>query len=859
MIRSWQEAFEPYPLPEWLRSFAQDPKQALDDLLWNKVFWGHLQGAAPEDLLTDWTIRLENEGGFQDQLDEVLCQWVQAHWGHHDQARPRLVAETWSRLADIVRSTGVCNRAAKALLDRFPERNEFLGSLYLGPSCDPLWHFLLTVAEAQALATDPGVSTSLTAFWWRICGLPPVVPIHHGPVGLIGLRRRVLDKDQDSGGFREEVARGLVKLAMALERRIHPRELSKKRAREIFLSVGRLQLAAYPFPERWLDLLQQELPFVPRVTRLWLGELVPSLPSAPSAPSARKTNPRSFPEAWPQKREQTLDHLAKQTRRGTELADELLAEQRRWAELHGETGALTRTLCQFARASVWSRPDRAARWAREAMVWEPWNDFVWSTLIRARSFSEGAWAALPMAREALERFPENPYIRSAAAAILTELGHLDQAEALGREIIEVFPRHSMGWTGLATTLGKAERHNEAEALLAEGLTHFPQDLHLRTRLGVVLRRLGRAADAEEIYRDLLAHHGDSEFALSGLGAALREQGALADAEAMYARAIEKFPGNPYAWGGMAKVLAEAGRREEAIEQYRQTTRKFPKFLDGWLSFSEVVCRDPTESELCPEIRSHTEQLQWELRPPLSEIETRLASSWRSQSGEARFLRRWARRTEAQKASGSATELRHRAESLLATAIAGEPDDPSILTQQGLLLLESGQIEESRNLLALKSNRFFAAPTLLAAFARASREEAHARHRRLDEPGAIESLLEPSERLKGLGSVYEPLVHLQEGRAFLALSDGHSRLQGAGRSFDRLNRWAQAKINDPQAIDFEKWWANQIRAAVFPELEGRKDFGGDDVLAIDQQLLDTGFHVDGLEEDFSYRMSWASAS
>ncbi len=493
------------------------------------------------------------------------------------------------------------------------------------------------------------------------------------------------------------------------------------------------------------------------------------------------------------------------------------------------------------------------------MLWEPWNDFVWSTFIRARSFHEGAWAALPMACEALERFPENAHIRSAAASVLTEMGYLDQAEAVGREIIELFPRHSMGWTGLATTLGKAECFADAEMVLRDGLERFPQDVHLRTRLGVVLRRLGRASEAEQVYRDLLEEKGESEFVLSGLGAALREQGLLDEAESTYERAIDQFPGNPYAWTGLAKVLVQAGDMDRGVEQFRRTTEMFPKFLDAWVPFSDLVCEGPVRHEICPGVRRRTQELKAELQPSLDEVEARLASSWRFQSSEARLLRRWARRVDAKKAAGSAAVLREQAGFLLSRAASKQPDDPSTLTQKGLLLLESGQIEESRKMLALTTSRFVAAPTLLAAFARASREEASSSQRRLEEPGALETLLAPTDRLKGLGSVYEPLVHLQNGRAFLALKDGQQRLEGAARSFDRLNRWIQARVDDPLAIDFEKWWAKQIQANMFFDVQSGVEISQDDVLAVDKQLLDTGFFVDSLEEDFSYRMSWASSS
>jgi hypothetical protein len=45
MIAAWEDIFEPYPVPKWLVSFDQDPKEAVDALLWGRYYFAHLNTA----------------------------------------------------------------------------------------------------------------------------------------------------------------------------------------------------------------------------------------------------------------------------------------------------------------------------------------------------------------------------------------------------------------------------------------------------------------------------------------------------------------------------------------------------------------------------------------------------------------------------------------------------------------------------------------------------------------------------------------------------------------------------------------------------------------------------------------------
>ena len=162
MSSLWEDRFEPEPVPEWLLAFEAAPAKALDSLLGSRYYLGQLNAADPEELLVDWALLLGEEGAFVERLDEALAIWIESSWGLFPQTvSAARLADTWSRVANVVTYVETLPRAAKALRDRFDDREDFLGPLSTGPSRDPLGRYL----QAYLFTVAAGLLLVLCEVW----------------------------------------------------------------------------------------------------------------------------------------------------------------------------------------------------------------------------------------------------------------------------------------------------------------------------------------------------------------------------------------------------------------------------------------------------------------------------------------------------------------------------------------------------------------------------------------------------------------------------------------------------------------------------------------------------------------------
>ena len=268
----WERRFAPQAVPEWLVAFDKAPFQAIDALLGGRFYFGRLNAADPEELLVDWALLLAEEDGFIAQLDDALATWIETTWEVFppDTSAARL-ADSWSRLANVVTYVEDLPRAARALRDRFDDREDYLGPLSIGPSRDPLGRYLMAVAEHQD-------DQSLAPFWWRLCDLPDGVPFYHGPYAIAGLLGLPPLDESQAGAFREQPAHGIVKLAAALQKRVEEQEVQIGRARDEWLWTARRAMARLPFPHRWREVFEDAIRRgMPEECQSWLEIVVPGL------------------------------------------------------------------------------------------------------------------------------------------------------------------------------------------------------------------------------------------------------------------------------------------------------------------------------------------------------------------------------------------------------------------------------------------------------------------------------------------------------------------------------------------------------------------------------------------------------
>lgn len=152
------------------------------------------------------------EGDFLPRLDAALAAWVVRSWGTVPESRTAArLADAWSRLAEVVTYLDKLEATAAILRAGFEEARDYLGPLSPSPARDPLGRYFAAIAEYQP-------DRSLAPFWWRLCDLPDGVPFFHARYAIAGLCGLPAPEDEEAGGFRTEVIRGVVRLAQAFRR-----------------------------------------------------------------------------------------------------------------------------------------------------------------------------------------------------------------------------------------------------------------------------------------------------------------------------------------------------------------------------------------------------------------------------------------------------------------------------------------------------------------------------------------------------------------------------------------------------------------------------------------------------------------
>lgn len=592
-----------------------------------------------------------------------------------------------------------------------------------------------------------------------------------------------------------------------------------------------------------------------------------------------------------------------------EQAKALLREEERYALLYGESRNLGMSLRNFAR-SVWGRrPDLAVKWAEMAVRWEPWDAYSWTTLTQARLRASDTEAALALAWEAAERFPENDVARNGLAELLKEAGRLDEAEAVYRQAVVDFPDDDYARNGLATLLREMGRLKEAEAVYRQTMVAIPTDPVARNGLAEILKETNRLEEAEAVYRQTMQKFPTDAIAPVGLAAVLRLQGPEHWEKAL--RLVEEVlrggRNQAAAWAEKGRLLekmerlmeaADAFERSRSVErasapqvgsvtsQQRETERQkrathevasAGNQASGGREATAIEGMSAPQAGTVAGQRQATERpkdsgpvrYQAELGPlktsddsgnptsgkvPEARPAYRAARLSRSQraawTSEARFLRRWARHGDDPERGRSPLELRRRAESLLDKVLSDQPHDRRAVVEKGLLLLDDGRFDEARELLSESAGRWPGTPVLLAALARVEREQARARSLRLREETKAE-VFEAPDQLRALGAGFEPLIHLQKGRAVLALQDGQLRRELAAKELDKLHQWMRPHL-DPESDSFEAWWSRRLNDQVFLPIPADADIRPDDVDDLSSRMEERAAEIDVLDETYGLK-------
>jgi len=828
--------FQGRRVPGWLREVEAEPEAALQDLLLGRAALGHLNADEPSEVLLDWLDHLGSP--FAAQVDAGLAFWIGRSWGKTTLAlpgaSPAVVARAWMRAADLVAFGPGLERSAQSLRVLFLKEPSFLRALAEGRARDPEGRAWFALARHQA-------DRSLLPEWWSLCSLPPDVPWYHGTYGIQGLRGLPAERPEREGLFAQEVADGLARLADALAWRSGDGWLSPETAQGEFVRVAELTMAAYSGPDRWVSFWRNALRsgLISRdLACSWVEGLFPDRLAAVGhrAPGERRRWVESDPE-WPKQAGAIAAALKQGDWSVLVQARELLAEQRRYAEVTGNGYFAVRSASYFAGAVRRSRPDLALEWADLARQIDPWDAVAWNTrttaLLELGNLNEARVTAL----QAVQRFPDNVVARNGLGEVLKAQGRWAEAEAVFRETVretgDVFAR-----VGLGEVLKAQGRLPEAEAIYRETVRETG-DVFARTGLGEVLKAQGRLSEAEAIFRETVRTFPDNVVARNGLGEALKAQGYLPEAEAVFRETVKTFPDDIVARNSLEGVLKAKGRLGEAEVLQREAQETFrPSAIDR-TTLAPLSERKGTSSV----------SGGMEVREPPSPSITRADVEILLQ--DVYLLRRWGG------AAGAPGALRTEARRALAALIETGPQAPELVGTLGLLEIEEGDLEQALSLLREATRRFPGSARVRYALARAEREVA-TRRGRLD-LAAPEAPVLSWRRLSRLDERLRPLQLLGEARTWLAQTDGAIVAENARSCLTQLGRWiggvkpiADVRPEErklPATTVFLSWWADQVGSRVFGAARPVHPDELEDLGPVEERLKAEPMPLNYLEEDW----------
>ena len=879
-------------VPPWLRRFAVEPDSSLDDLLTGRAALGLLSAAEPDALLVGWLRDIGNTGGFAEAVDETLSDWIARSWGQPllpSAADATITSVAWCRVCEVIAVVPVLIKSADMLRERVLAEPLFLDSLTEGRACDPLGRAYFALAEFQS-------DRRLLDHWWQLVKLPPDQPWYRGAYGVRGLVKLPQDSPVNRGKWNEEPALGLRQLGFHLQRLQQEGFLEERVASDEFLRTARMTMRSLPFADRWQSFWRDaaEDRHMP-LREDWLRKLVPQA----KQPQKRKTRQlRPNPE-WRSSLERIVAKLKAHDYSALSEAEQLLDEQRRYAEATGDVYFVVRTACNFASRIRKADPGRAVQWTELARQFDPWNPHTWNEgtealrsagrsqdavrlVLRAvQRFPDDVFARNGLAealreagkgqeaeqvyRETIERFPDNVVARNGLAEALREAGNLQEAEQVYRETIERFPDNAVARNGLAEALREAGKRREAEQVYRETIERFPDNVVAPCGLAETLRAASRSSEAEQVYRETIRRFPHSVTARCGLALTLHAKGRLVEAEHIYVEVLRKIaPNDPYATSGLADIRQEMQKRSDALVAQPEKTALHGDAAKSaakeQAATAEDRTRETSQDMSTPSqgsARLEPDVIANQVPPSLTDMDVATVLS------DAYLLRRWGSRKLSTQVETHG-QRRVEARELLERLRPWLERNASAAQEAALLQVTAGQWNEAVNLLREAVRRFPRHQRLQYAWARALREQA-AQQQRRHSLEAERELLTPWKRLAKQAPYYRPVSLLGEGRAWLALTDGGTVEDHAREAFGRLGHWVlrhlesktgelevEAAKEEHAETTFTRWWAGEVSRWLFNDAPPHSADELGDLTIIRKQLTESPGTFDQLEEDWVFR-------
>jgi Flp pilus assembly protein TadD len=480
------EAIDP-SVRKWLNEFAQKPLEALERLLFGKVWLGGYESAEVAQALPQFLPVAQYEA-----LDGSLCEWL-AQQLKRTELPEDVSTKTYARALvnafgllqalDLPRSRGWCTEHVARLWSWLKSQAAFA-------SRDPRPGFLRALALSQ-------LNRGLLPFWSSLCrqGHQEYVQL-----ALFGLRR--MPKD-DEGRAEHGVPRALIRGLLEYGRAAAQGGDTRKKE---WLSEVDFLTAVYPMSkDKWVvafrDAMAGREPAAN--VRTWLDERYPAANQLADNRKA-KGQPLVAPY-WDADVKPLLDIFDRDHERAVPALRAKLDQHRHYARETGDDYYLVRAFCRLADFLLKRRHDapgaRDPGWAldlgQEAAVWAPSDPYTWSMIGLALD-QLGDWSrAQAVFWYARRRFPHNPKVHSQLGHALAMRGLVEEGEAVYRQAIRRFPDNAFCRNDLAQTLRVAGRRSEAVAVYREAQSIFHRDHVTAGGLAGTLIDLGRKDEASE--------------------------------------------------------------------------------------------------------------------------------------------------------------------------------------------------------------------------------------------------------------------------------------------------------------------------------------------------------------------------
>ena len=474
-------------MQKWLDEFARRPLEALERLLYGKVWLGGYESAEVAQALPQFLPVAQHEA-----LDGSLCEWLAKQLKSSEPpedvsskayARALVNAFGLAQAIDLPRSRGWCAEHVARLWSWLKSQGAF-------PSQDPRPGFLRALTVSQ-------LNRGLLSFWVSLCrqGQP-----EYAQLALFGLRR--MPKD-DEGRPERGVPRALIYGLLEYGRAAA--QSGDVRKKEWLSEVDFLS-AVYPLPkDKWVAPFREAMAGrePAKRVRLWLDE---RFPAANQRADDRKTKGQALVAPyWDNDVKPFVDIFDHEPERAVPALRALMEQHRHYARETGDNYFLVRSFCRLADFLLKRQHDgpgaRDPAWAlelaQEAATWAPSNHYAWAVIGRALD-ELGDWPrAQAVFWYARRRFPHNENAHSQLGHALAMRGLVDEGEAVYRQAIRRFPSSAFCWADLAHTLRIAGRTEEAVAVYreAQNQSRFHKNHVIATGLAGTLIDLGRKEEA----------------------------------------------------------------------------------------------------------------------------------------------------------------------------------------------------------------------------------------------------------------------------------------------------------------------------------------------------------------------------